>query len=559
MSENLVNNNLSPSVDLDALSPIMIRQQLEGVKSSLISTDNTLQYIENEENNGETSFGSPLPSETHNITPSKKRSKSPLLVAKDRYPISPLFTPKRNILGPPSKQSPISNNPSESVNVFDSPGFDTSSSSCRSISSPLSVQAILGPFTSVEEAKKIQQEWKKPQTKSNLLRLKDTKKGLEMEGRILASKYKSSMIEYWGFLETYCDLTTEHGLEQLDSYLHDKTECRVCISPKSHNNLETSYQQNIQNSEERINKQRQVEQGNFSLDYISLNELKLMSKERVAISKYYVYLKLTIIFYILDKIMQLQDVLANLHISSNTNDYWNNSTDDTATTEIPEIAFNSTYENMKNIDNNKEINNGKNISKLKPTILKEELHDAELNSSNKNDSICTQNNPLSPNSIWSRTRESNLDLSTASSNESEENPFKFNELHQELDNMNSPMNVLTTRKNEEYMSDSEDNSFHSVASSLRSSILTAEEGSNWIYLMGSTPTDTDRQVYDIIKNINVDQYPSIKTWKILMETYTVDQREQWASYEKLIKNVEYDMLSQSNVIYDVKSKLLFED
>ena len=44
-----------------------------------------------------------------------------------------------------------------------------------------------------------------------------------------------------------------------------------------------------------------------------------------------------------------------------------------------------------------------------------------------------------------------------------------------------------------------------------------------------------------------------------METYTVDQREQWASYEKLIKNVEYDMLSQSNVIYDVKSKLLFED
>ena len=278
MSENLVNNNLSPSVDLDALSPIMIRQQLEGVKSSLISTDNTLQYIENEENNGETSFGSPLPSETHNITPSKKRSKSPLLVAKDRYPISPLFTPKRNILGPPSKQSPISNNPSESVNVFDSPGFDTSSSSCRSISSPLSVQAILGPFTSVEEAKKIQQEWKKPQTKSNLLRLKDTKKGLEMEGRILASKYKSSMIEYWGFLETYCDLTTEHGLEQLDSYLHDKTECRVCISPKSHNNLETSYQQNIQNSEERINKQRQVEQGNFLLFYISLNELKLMSK-----------------------------------------------------------------------------------------------------------------------------------------------------------------------------------------------------------------------------------------------------------------------------------------
>ena len=82
INENQLNNNSSPSVDLDALSPIMIRQQLEGGKSSLISTDNTLQYIENEENNGETSFGSPLPSETHNITPSKKRSKSPLLAGK---------------------------------------------------------------------------------------------------------------------------------------------------------------------------------------------------------------------------------------------------------------------------------------------------------------------------------------------------------------------------------------------------------------------------------------------------------------------------------------------
>ena len=264
-------------------------------------------------------------------------------------------------------------------------------------------------------------------------------------------------------------------------------------------------------------------------------------------------------FYILDKMKQLQDVLANLHISSNTIDYCNNSTDDIATTNMPENAFDCTYETMENFDKNKGIANDKNSSKLELSIFKEELYGAEVNDSNKNDSICTQNNPLSPNSIWSRTRESNLDLSTASSNESEENPFKFDELKQELDNTNSPMNVLAARKIEEYMSDSEDNSFHSVASSLKSSVLTAEEGSNWIYLMGSTPTDTDRQVYDIIKNINVDQFPSIKTWKILMETYTVEQREQWVSYEKHIKKVESDMLSQSNVIYDVKSKLLFED
>ena len=265
INENFANHNglsPSPSVDLDPLSPIMIRQQLEGVKSSLIQTDQSLQYAENEQNNPETSFGSPVSSsDTHNTTPNKRRNKSPLLVAKDKYPLSPLVTtPKRNIMGPPTKQSPISNNLSENGNLFDSPDYDTSSSSCRSISSPISVQAILGPFTNVEEAKRIQQEWRKPQVKSNLFRLKDSKKGLEMEGRTLARKYKSSMIEYWGFLETYCDLTTEHGLELLDSYLHDKTECRVCLSPNMNTTIETSFQEN-KLSEERIKRQRQIETG----------------------------------------------------------------------------------------------------------------------------------------------------------------------------------------------------------------------------------------------------------------------------------------------------------
>ena len=267
INENSVNQNgllsPSPSVDLDPLSPIMIRQQLEGVKSSLIQTDQSLQYAENEPNNPETSFGSPLSSsDTNNTTPNKRRNKSPLLVAKDKYLLSPLITPKRNIMGPPTKQSPISNNISENVNLFDSPDYDTSSSSCRSISSPISVQAILGPFTNVEEAKRIQQEWRKPQVKSNLFRLKDSKKGLEMEGRTLARKYKSSMIEYWGFLETYCDLTTEHGLELLDSYLYDKAECRVCLSPNMNTTIETSFQEN-KLSEERMQRQRQIETGKY--------------------------------------------------------------------------------------------------------------------------------------------------------------------------------------------------------------------------------------------------------------------------------------------------------
>ena len=275
MNGNFMNNNVqfysSPSVDLDPLSPIMIRQQLGDVKSSLISTDQALQYTEYQQNNPETSFGSPLSStNSHSITPNKKRNKSPLLVCKDRYPISPVFTPKKNLMGPPSKNSPISNNCSESGNICDTSGYDTSSSSCRSISSPLSVQAILGPFTNVEEAKKIQQEWRKPQAKSNLIRLKDSKKGLEKEGRSLAQKYNSSMIEYWGFLETYCDLTSEHGLEQLDSYLHEKAECRVCTTSSVNASIEASFRENDNFVEERARKQRQIEQGTDSIYIINI-------------------------------------------------------------------------------------------------------------------------------------------------------------------------------------------------------------------------------------------------------------------------------------------------
>ena len=168
-------------------------------------------------------------------------------------------------MGPPPNYSPFSNNASENGNICDTSGYDTSSSSCRSISSPLSVQAILGPFTNVEEAKKIQQEWRKPQVKLNLIRLKDSKKGLEKEGRTLAQKYNSSMIEYWEFLETYCDLTSKQGLEQLDSYLHEKAECRVCASPGVNASMEASFRENDKFAEERAMKQRQIENGTYAI------------------------------------------------------------------------------------------------------------------------------------------------------------------------------------------------------------------------------------------------------------------------------------------------------
>ena len=169
------------------------------------------------------------------------------------------------------------------------------------------------------------------------------------------------------------------------------------------------------------------------------------------------------------------------------------------------------------------------------------------------------NDPLSPTLIWSRTREPKLDLSSASSNESGCSPFRFDEGLENIDN--SSLEIRSTfRLGNEQSSDSEASSFHSVASSHESSVLTAEEGTNWIYLLGKTPTETDRQVYELIKDINVEQYPSIKGWKILLETYSIEAREEWQSYERQIKNVTSDLLvSQSNIANDVKSKLLFED
>ena len=256
----------STSIDLDSLSPIMIRHQLEGVKSTLTSTDTNLLHTGTESDN-QTSFTSPLPTtNNHSTTPNKKKNKSPLLIANNRGPPSPLVTPKKDMMGPPSKHSPVINNFSDCGNLFESSGYDTSSSSCRSMASPLSVQAILGPFSTVAEATKIQREWRKPQSKSNLLRLKDPKKGLEKEGRTLALKYNSSMIEYWSFLDTYCDLTTDHGLKLLDSYLHVKMECKVCMTPNFNSTYETSFQDSpIRAEERRRQKQRAIEQGDQNI------------------------------------------------------------------------------------------------------------------------------------------------------------------------------------------------------------------------------------------------------------------------------------------------------
>ena len=52
----------------------MIRHQLEGVKSTLTSTESNLQHADNEHDN-ETSYNSPLPAtNNHSTTPNKKKT-----------------------------------------------------------------------------------------------------------------------------------------------------------------------------------------------------------------------------------------------------------------------------------------------------------------------------------------------------------------------------------------------------------------------------------------------------------------------------------------------------
>ena len=137
-----------------------------------------------------------------------------------------------------------------------------------------------------------------------------------------------------------------------------------------------------------------------------------------------------------------------------------------------------------------------------------------------------------------------------------------------VDNINNRGQLLINE--EENHEDSDDSSsFHSVASSLQSSILTAEEGVDWVYLRGNFPTQTDRQVYDVIRFLDhlvmdQQQYPSLNSWKILMETFGDEERRQWPSYEKQIKSLTSDLLVQtmqqqcSSSSVNAKSKLFSE-
>ena len=78
-------------------------------------------------------------------------------------------------------------------------------------------------------------------------------------------------------------------------------------------------------------------------------------------------------------------------------------------------------------------------------------------------------------------------------------------------------------------SESSIDSFLSAVSDLsEQSVWSAQEG-QWVYLEGTQPSKTDHQVYQIIQDCHIDptKYPSVHTWKCLVESYLPSERKAW--------------------------------
>ena len=155
-------------------------------------------------------------------------SSSPLKSNNLRLPM-PAFNPLWSPLSPRTKSSPFRNNtygdsPLIMVKNLDFNSFEKGDP----LTSPISIKALMGPL-SPNDAEKVKNEWKK----NSPMRLADPEKGLEKQGRQLAQKFNTKLVEYWPFLDAYCDIKTQDGLQMLENHLQDQSRSNsvVCNNP----------------------------------------------------------------------------------------------------------------------------------------------------------------------------------------------------------------------------------------------------------------------------------------------------------------------------------------
>jgi hypothetical protein len=88
--------------------------------------------------------------------------------------------------------------------------------SAERMKSPLFISALIGPLSE----KKAASTYKELKSSNVRQRLQDPEKGLERQCGSVAKRIQADFTEYWQFLDAYLDLTSEEGLQRLETHLN---------------------------------------------------------------------------------------------------------------------------------------------------------------------------------------------------------------------------------------------------------------------------------------------------------------------------------------------------
>lgn len=126
------------------------------------------------------------------------------------------------------------------------------------LSPRLEIHAYAGPMNK-KGAQEFRRVWKTPPRSLNsssyncrrpsdlhsvsTLRFKDPEKGLERIGKKLANKYEVNWKEYWPFLDSFVDITSDEGLKLLEEYLSNQDTA-----------LSKSYMEDLKNDSPELSK-----------------------------------------------------------------------------------------------------------------------------------------------------------------------------------------------------------------------------------------------------------------------------------------------------------------